>query len=490
MLVGGTKLSRCSPPRNRLVAVDIVRELSLAAAETHSGEHPRSVIVGTDANDRPKRTIRRIPERVWRTTAREHARQIREILQPGLTPLDHPLNTGLQRQQRLRERQRRQQQQQQQQRKESEGKICCVDEPEFGDESSSADWKITALDPKNPVYNFLIEYYGLKGTKGVRRLMKWSPGLMGDNAVGQGDVLLEGATEDYFSTSLQTKGAYLWEENGVGERSSDCIDGVVYSPFRFVYGNKTFHRKRKHNESREIQTSEDGPLGAFLWYRSLLKRTMEASPVLHCYGLHEWAMQYQPSAVDDENDDGKESPPPPSAKYQSHLKLRIDRRTLNETVESNTIVCTHVDAWKFFSKEALPLNTFYRNADQRAIEQYTSSSSSSLLLLLSPPLRLLLLLLLLPVTTTAFVEDDRLFAVVEEKPPTFGGVVVNPSTLQDAARKRANEKLNFIFSSVDSNVMLYSKCRTGVAFWEIKPDSKRRVVPLTSRLDRSTVPGN
>ena len=35
------------------------------------------------------------------------------------------------------------------------------------------DWM--ALDPIHPVYNFLIEYYGLKRRKGTRRLGRWSP---------------------------------------------------------------------------------------------------------------------------------------------------------------------------------------------------------------------------------------------------------------------------------------------------------------------------
>ena len=33
----------------------------------------------------------------------------------------------------------------------------------------------TALDPVNPIYNFLIEYYGIKGAKGARRLGRWAP---------------------------------------------------------------------------------------------------------------------------------------------------------------------------------------------------------------------------------------------------------------------------------------------------------------------------
>ena len=83
----------------------------------------------------------RIAEPAWRAAVEEHVQRIKEMLQPGLTPTDHSLNTGSQRK---------------------------------SNRQSSRDW-LTALDPKNPVYNFLIEYYGLKGLKGTKRLVRWSP---------------------------------------------------------------------------------------------------------------------------------------------------------------------------------------------------------------------------------------------------------------------------------------------------------------------------
>ena len=49
---------------------------------------------------------------------------------------------------------------------------------------------------------------------------------------------------------------------------------------------------------------------------------------------------------------------PQSSKYQAHLLLRIDQQTLNETVENNTLFCTHIDAWKYFARDALSYNKF------------------------------------------------------------------------------------------------------------------------------------
>ena len=67
-----------------------------------------------------------ISENVWRKAASKHSQQIETLLQPGLTSLDHAINSG-----------RR------------------TNNRQYQD-----DW--SALDPVNPIYNFLIEYYGLK----------------------------------------------------------------------------------------------------------------------------------------------------------------------------------------------------------------------------------------------------------------------------------------------------------------------------------------
>jgi len=289
-----------------------VRKFSCAVLEDDSNT--------IDTINRDEDSLNKISEETWRLNSHDHAQTILELLSPGLTPPDHPLNTGLQRQQRQKER-----------------------KENYQKGNQSADAAITALDPKNPVYNFLIEYYGLRGTKGVRRLLKWSPGIYTvpttTSAIAtttHGGILLEGATEQDFFTSLHAKGASLWETD------DDC-KGVLYSPWNYVYGHRSIPKPQR--------------LAPFLWYQSLLQQTLAATPILHCYGLHEWAMQYQPTT----EKVSKDNQLPPSSKYQSHLKLRVSQTTLNETVESNTLVCSHVDAWKFFAKEALVQNEFGRH---------------------------------------------------------------------------------------------------------------------------------
>lgn len=283
-------------------------------------------------------TIVRIPENVWRTAASQHQEKIRDLLQPGLTSLDHPLNSGTRKQYK---------------------------------QQTSNDW-VTALDPKNPIYNFLIEYYGLKGSKGVRRLSRWSPSLglllqescsqietvtqleefsslytgeekpstvSAPNSLNTG-ILLEGASENDFASTIHLRGATIVND-----------EGVLYSPSQFF---------SKGDNSRIDETIR---LSApFLWYRSILQQTLNGEPILHCYGLHEWAMQYQPDGA----------PTPPSGKYQAHLPLRVSRKVINDTVERKGVSCTHVDALRFFASDALPLNKFggpLERSDQIKLEQ-------------------------------------------------------------------------------------------------------------------------
>ena len=83
-----------------------------------------SMILTTTTSLTPK--LITISEKVWRKVASKHSQQIKTLLQPGLTSLDHAINSG-----------RR------------------TNNRQYQD-----DW--SALDPVNPIYNFLIEYYGLK----------------------------------------------------------------------------------------------------------------------------------------------------------------------------------------------------------------------------------------------------------------------------------------------------------------------------------------
>jgi hypothetical protein len=289
-----------SPTRGSILTIHIVLFVC-SLLQTASGLSSMTMVVVTAAT--PKTAVRRISATIWRKAAEDHQNRIYELLRPGMTDSSHELNSGKHR------RQRRSQQ-----------------------PHASTRW--TGLDPKHPVYNFLIEYYGLKGTKGVKRLARWSPNFC---AADSGGVFLEGATAEDMAGTLHLRGAVL------------APDGILYNPRTFF--------EAQGDDAAKIRAA-----APYLWYRSVLQQTLHAEPVLHCHGLHEWAMQYQPIGA----------AAPPSARYQSHLPLRVDRAVLNAAVERNGVHCTHVDALRYFAPAASGLNyhgAVLHRSDQLRLEQ-------------------------------------------------------------------------------------------------------------------------
>jgi hypothetical protein len=86
--------------------------------------------------------------------------------------------------------------------------------------------------------------------------------------------------------------------------------------------------------------------GAFLadrgdtvgFVRRLLTATASRPAFTGCFGLHEWAMVYRQDA------------------HRHALPLRLGGAGTDAVVESHPIRCTHFDAFRFFTAEAVPLN--------------------------------------------------------------------------------------------------------------------------------------
>ena len=84
------------------------------------------------------------------------------------------------------------------------------------------------------------------------------------------------------------------------------------------------------------------------WILGMLKNTQNSRPSFGCFGMHEWAMVYKL-----ENDDVR----------HSQVPLRMEPNDLADFVESRPLVCTHFDAYRFFTPEAVPLNKFELSRD-------------------------------------------------------------------------------------------------------------------------------
>ncbi len=90
------------------------------------------------------------------------------------------------------------------------------------------------------------------------------------------------------------------------------------------------------------------------YVRALLSATASRPAHVGCLGLHEWAMVYR-------QDD---------TRRRHALPLRLGREGTDAVVEAHTLRCSHVDAVRFFTPDAVPRNRLRpTRATQAASEQ-------------------------------------------------------------------------------------------------------------------------
>ncbi len=142
---------------------------------------------------------------------------------------------------------------------------------------------------KNPVMDFLFEYYAFRPSA----LRRWSPGLGVNLAYSEAENLPE-----------------------VSELALE--DG-----FAFVDPN-LFPEKR---------------FSSLKWMIKMLENTQNSRPSFGCFGMHEWAMVYKTD----------------NPRHQQ-LPMRMEPDALAEFVESRPLLCTHFDAYRFFTPPAKPMN--------------------------------------------------------------------------------------------------------------------------------------
>lgn len=73
---------------------------------------------------------------------------------------------------------------------------------------------------------------------------------------------------------------------------------------------------------------------------SLLRITQSRPGLFSCYGLHEWAMVYTGGDV----------------RHRESAPFRLSQSEIDEVVRSRPLVCTHFDAFRFFSPNSQPFN--------------------------------------------------------------------------------------------------------------------------------------
>ena len=156
----------------------------------------------------------------------------------------------------------------------------------------------------------------------------------------------------------------------------------VVEDFLFEYYNTRPSRLRRWHPGAglalEPASGGPGPQAAWRWYRTdgdgvvdfdagafladrgdtvrfvhrLLTATASRPAFTGCFGLHEWAMVYR-------QEDRRHA-----------LPLRLGQAGTDAVVEAHPVRCTHVDAFRFFTPEAVPLNRVQpTRATQAELEQ-------------------------------------------------------------------------------------------------------------------------
>ncbi|GED98050.1 3-methyladenine DNA glycosylase [Gordonia crocea] len=97
--------------------------------------------------------------------------------------------------------------------------------------------------------------------------------------------------------------------------------------YRPVAGGVTVGREYLQRRERTLRTT-----------RALLVATAARAPRLGCFGLHEWAMVYRSGAP------------------RHRIPLRLGPAGTDAVVEANQLVCSHFDAFRFFTDPARARN--------------------------------------------------------------------------------------------------------------------------------------
>jgi hypothetical protein len=91
------------------------------------------------------------------------------------------------------------------------------------------------------------------------------------------------------------------------------------------------------------------------WVHGLLSATAGRPAQFGCFGLHEWAMLYRPGEGEVRHE---------------QLPLRLGQAGTDAVVERHRVQCSHIDAFRFFTRAGVPRNTLTPTREtQQQLEQ-------------------------------------------------------------------------------------------------------------------------
>jgi hypothetical protein len=171
---------------------------------------------------------------------------------------------------------------------------------------------------KHPVEDFLFTYY----TQKPGQLKRWHPGA--------GTVL----------TGEQAAVRQGWKHYRTLDDGELASLGLAAGGTAVTFGRAAFLADRQE---------------ALAFAEVILRGTTARPAQFGCFGLHEWAMVYRQDKFDLRHE---------------YLQLRLGPAGTDKVVEDNKIRCTHFDAFRFYTPDAIPLNEFSPSREsQRHMEQ-------------------------------------------------------------------------------------------------------------------------
>jgi len=171
---------------------------------------------------------------------------------------------------------------------------------------------------KHPVEDFLFTYY----TQKPGQLLRWHP--------GHGVVL----------TGPEAAVRAGWKYYRMLDDGALAAAGLPAGTTAVVFDRSPFLAERKE---------------ALQFAEVILRGTALRPAQFGCFGLHEWAMVYHQDKFELRHE---------------YLQLRLGAARTDRVVEDNRIRCSHFDAFRFYTPDAIPLNELTPNRDnQRSMEQ-------------------------------------------------------------------------------------------------------------------------
>ncbi len=171
---------------------------------------------------------------------------------------------------------------------------------------------------KHPVEDFLFTYY----TQKPGQLKRWHPGA---------GVVLTGG---------QAAARQGWKHYRTLDDGELASLGLAAGSTAVTFDRAAFPADRKE---------------AVAFAGVILRGTASRPAQFGCFGLHEWAMVYRQDKFDLRHE---------------YLQLRLGSAGTDKVVEDNKIRCTHFDAFRFYTPDAIPLNEFSPSREsQRHMEQ-------------------------------------------------------------------------------------------------------------------------